>query len=277
MTTERWIVFRAIASGATAIVLLAAAFFKLQPLLSDLFHFHIFELVDTGIVALVIAEVGAALLLLSSPHRRQSWLVGLLLFVSFFVAATVAAIQGHRSCGCLGELSVVPWAMATLDAVIVLATSIALWSLPRSDWSMPPTLRTSHCLAMAALFPIASGLLFLSVSKMQSTGLLAAPALVAVEHNVKVVSRNPKSDFGVVSVLFCNPRSRPIRVAGVKVGCDTRVVSQLPFTLAPGASASLEVATRIPVDVPRATLELLLYTSGTSRLEQPLKFSVAGR
>ena len=277
MTTGRWSVFRGICSGATAIVLLAAAFLKLQPLLSDLFRFDIFELVDAGIVVLVIAEVGAALLLLSSPHRRQSWLLALLLFLGFFVAATSAAVQGHRSCGCLGELSVVPWAMATLDAVFVLLTSIALWSLRRSDWIATPTLRRSRCCAIAILFPVVGGLLFLTMSRLQSTGILAGPALVAVEHDVQVISSNAQSNFGVVSVLFCNSLSRPVRVVGAKVGCDTRVVSQLPLTLAPGASASLKVATRIPADVPRATLALLLYTSGTSRLEQPLKFSVAGR
>lgn len=277
MSRRPWHLIRAILSGATALVLLAAAVFKLLPLLNDLVRFDIFEITDALIVALVVAEVGAALLLLASPHQWQSWLVALLMFLGFLVAATAIAVQGRRSCGCLGELSVTPWVIATLDAVVVVAASFVLWTVRRSGSNATSSLRAAHCCAVAILFPVVGGLLFLGISTLQSTGHLAGPVLVAVKHDVKANSSTNTSNVSVVPVSFSNATSRSIRVVGAKLGCDTRLLSQLPLTLAPGTTASLEVVTRIPEDVPRATLELTLYTSGTSRLEQSLKFSVSCR
>jgi len=71
------------------------------------------------LLALVWAEVGLGCWALSGLHRRATrrWLIGC--FCAFGSAALALALEGAHSCGCLGMISVSPWAMFVMDLAIV--------------------------------------------------------------------------------------------------------------------------------------------------------------
>jgi hypothetical protein len=71
------------------------------------------------LIAVVQAELGAGLWLLSGIWPQWSWRAAAALFVPFAVFSLFRALAGFESCGCFGSVRVNPWITFTFDMAIL--------------------------------------------------------------------------------------------------------------------------------------------------------------
>lgn len=257
------------------VILVFAGTTKLRPLTSDVFFFGLLPATAVLTVGLVCLEAAVAFMLLRTRDSRAAWLSATVLFTCFAIVAIGTAIDGQRSCGCFGTIAVGSWLMGIVDSLVALSSYAAFVSCPtRYSNHGVQNFSLRHIGVMAAGFPIVVVTLLLSLTQLQLYGVLPSSPLVARYSPVPVVLAAGEKRIGLVTVEIANARPHQVQVAGTKAGCDTQLLSQLPLTLAPGECTTLAVSTRLPETAGHSTLSLVLYTAGTSRLEQLMEFNV---
>jgi hypothetical protein len=94
-------------------------------------------------LALVQFELAMGLWLLSGLRPRASWAAALGCFGLFAAVSFYKALTGETDCGCLGQIAINPWYMASFD-VLVLGALLYFWPDSKSGDARPQSSRTNR-------------------------------------------------------------------------------------------------------------------------------------
>jgi hypothetical protein len=137
-------------------------------------------------IALAIAEIAFGCWLFVSMFPRATRCAALFCFLCLLGISLAKAVNGERSCGCFGPLSVSPWVTAGLDALVLAALA----------WAKPETKANATGRPWAA-FALLSGA---SIAFTVALIFLASPAQLNangnVEGNAATVALRPEEWIG---------------------------------------------------------------------------------
>lgn len=106
-------------------------------------------------------------------------------------------------------------------------------------------------------------------------GVFPAPSLVSTSQVVTAIPLRTSKKSGVIQLPLANPTAHDVSVVGMRVGCDSKLMSQLPLRIASGAVARLELATVLPDYAGESKMVSILYVAGGPELEQRIVVRVA--
>lgn len=106
-------------------------------------------------------------------------------------------------------------------------------------------------------------------------GMFPGPGLVSTSQPVEAIRLDSVRKSGVIQMPLANPTARDISVVGVRVGCDSQLLSQLPVRIRSGAAVTLEMATALPDYAGESKMVSTFYVVGGPVLEQRVVVRVA--
>lgn len=110
---------------ALGLFLLTAAVLKFQDYSLDSVGRSAFLSSARLYVAVLVAEAGLGLWLLTGRAARALWLTAFLFFLGLAFVSLHLALTGHPSCGCFGKWMVSPWYSFGLDLLAVAALTLS--------------------------------------------------------------------------------------------------------------------------------------------------------
>ncbi len=197
----------------------------------------------------ILFEIGLGIWLLSGQQPLGSWLAVLLTFSAF---AAISFYQGWIGQASLRlpwqEITVNPWIMFGIDLTGVAALLICRPNL-RGLWEERMPIARSvgsvvgvYLLLMGILVGVAYlgfGSIDSALASLRGERLSIFPSLIDMGEGVPGEMRN-------ASVELTNRTDHPIRIIGGTSDCSCTVLGDLPVTIPPGESRSINVAMHLP-------------------------------
>lgn len=229
-----------------AVLLLAAALLKITGLAIDSTGSARDQLIGPEI--LVGLELLLAAWLWSGIYPLLAWLTTCITFAGFAAASFYLGWIGQASCGCLGAaLSINPWFTFAFD---ILLLALLLASRPTAI-SPTPLVGTAAPVAIglagvAALWVVLAGLAFaLYGSPEAALAAIRGERLSILPSAVDVGSGIP-GEFLAGTMELANRTDKPIRVIGGTSDCSCIATDDLPLTVAPRQTHTINVKMRLP-------------------------------
>jgi hypothetical protein len=194
-------------------------------------------------MAAIELEIILGLWLLSGRAPRAAWAAALAAFTILAGVSLHLALTGQPSCSCFGRVTVHPWVTFAVDLCALAA--LALWRPARSADSAPAAgapaglLRTG---AGAAAFLAVVGCAFLLAVDQPASALARLRGeSITIEPAVSSVGEGRAGDERVFAVKITNHTDRPIRLVGGTTRCACIATQDLPVTLEPRVTQSVNV------------------------------------
>ena len=255
-------------------LLVFAAAAKLQLQVNDALYFGEFNVVAVG-VALV--EFTIAALLLLEGTTCFAWQSASGLFSLFAAINANSILVGQKSCGCLGDISLqLKWMLAgdlIIAAASVMAAVACYLNKNRATTAFSKVFKKSAKLSIVMVLS-AMGLCALRYSA-ERLRLSSGPSLVSTSQPVKTISFDSVKKSGVIVIPLANPTAREISIVGVHVGCDSKLLSQLPVRIRSGGAVTVKLATALPDYAGESKMVSTFYVVGGAVLEQRVVVRVA--
>jgi hypothetical protein len=193
-------------------------------------------------VAAVEIETLLGLWLLSGRLPRLAWGCALGFFGLLAGVSLLLALDGQRSCGCLGRVEASPWLAFAFDLGAVV--SLLIWR-PARELETRPVVWLGGLLktvagTVAFLTLIGGAFLLLCDNPNEALARLRGEA-ITVEPAVSQVGQAVAGEQRTFAVRLTNIQQRPVRIVGGSADCFCIATDDLPFTLRPGQSRSIQV------------------------------------
>jgi hypothetical protein len=265
-------------SRSLAILLLAAAFFKMNGLGFE-------TVASRGIfsgpefqIALVEVEIILGIWLLWGKNPVGAWLVSLVLFSAFAAASFYQGWIGEASCGCFGRVSVNPWITFGLDLVVLAALVVGR-----------PPLKTEGRIAISkAIVPMAwlfggvlaflallVGVTYLFFGSTDAALAYFRGERLSIRPRLVDVGEGSAGEYRTETLDLVNRTDQPIRVVGGTSDCSCIVTNDLPITIAPGRTHTISVTIHLPQTEGIFTRKAVLITDHDRT--RTIRFLLTGR
>lgn len=193
-------------------------------------------------LASIEAEIILGAWLLSGFAAGAAWALSFGFFGILAGASLYLALNQQESCGCFGRVVVSPWLSLTPDLVIIAA--IGVWR-PRRQ-AIPPLSAWFRgawqtILGASVLLAVLGGSFWLAVDQPADFLARLRGENVTIVPELCQLGEGKPGEERVYQVRLTNHSDRPVRVVGGTRSCACSVLHNLPITLAPGATGSLEV------------------------------------
>jgi hypothetical protein len=242
--------YRAI-SILLGVLLLAAALLKVNGLATDpVGRIGVFGSAEFQ-VAVIEFELFLAAWLLTGLAPMGSWLVAFATFSGFAAVSAYQGWIGQSSCGCFGRLSVSPWYALSIDIIILAGLLIArpdfrpLRTNPLASLRLAALPAAVFTTLLVLIVTIGVGVANLGFGSTGSAIAYFRGERVSVSPRVVDVGRTPRGESRRTSITLSNWTERPVRFFGGTADCSCTVLHDLPITIPPGESRTVEVEVKL--------------------------------
>jgi hypothetical protein len=214
-------------------------------------------------VAGIEMEILVGLWLLSGVAIRAAWVVAVGLFVTLAGMSLSLALDGQQSCGCFGQLRVSPWWSFALGVTAI--TALLIWR-PRLVSKPQPAPATWYrsvattALGAAAFLALIGGV-FVVASEDPAQALAQwRGELIGVRPAVSQVGNGVAGEERSFTIQLTNNGNQKIQVIGGTTTCSCLTTKDLPITISPGESKSIDVNMTFRGTPGRFQHQFILYT-----------------
>jgi len=243
------------------LLLLGAAAFKAYSLWNDTAQpVGIFSSLRIQIAVIQI-EALLGLWLLSGLNSQVARWVALGWFLCLGAASLYLGIEGESSCGCFGRLKVNPWLTVALDLTAVGA--LFLWR-PGSGGEASAIRFMNKSTGIVAgaigfLFLLIVGFVLIVDDPWSALARLRGE-FITVDPSVSEVGQGSPGEERAFAVNLVNHTDHPVRCIGGTTSCACIATDDLPFTLAPKESHSIQVRIKFRGGSGRFQEQFIVYT-----------------
>jgi len=191
----------------------------------------------------VIWEVLLGVWLLSRKSPFLSWLAAVVTFAGFAVVSGYLGVIGQASCGCFGVIHASPWAAFAVDLTALCALALG----------RPPLAKTAEVVravkwagGLAGVFAVLAvggvltfGSLDAAVARLRGQPLTVSPTTIDF-------GNGKPGELLSAPLTVRNFSSEPVRLIGGTSDCSCITTTDMPVTVPPGASATIEVKFKVP-------------------------------
>jgi hypothetical protein len=255
-------------------LLLVAAGLKVHSLALDPLSHGPFLGSPRLLIAAIEVESVLGLWLLSGWSVRAAWMSALGFFTVLAAASLYLALTGQRSCGCLGQVEASPWLMFGLDAGAVAALALCR---PAHTAAIAPGLWGGQALKIVAgaavLLALGSGVFLLGFPGPTEALAWLRGEAITVEPAVCDVGTGRAGERQTFRVHLTNRTDRPVRLVGGTTSCRCMATNDLPQSLAPGETGTIEVAIQFVGSPGRFRQHFVLFTDDERQPKVVARFS----
>jgi hypothetical protein len=202
-------------------------------------------------VAALTVELILGAWLLSGRYQRDAWLAALVLFTTFSGISLYLTAAGQRSCpSCFGAIRVNPAVTLTLDLAIVV---VLAGCRPVRGERIP---RRAMLGTAAVVACVLGGALLLD----QSILAHLRGEFISVDPAVSDVGDGEAGDEQSFAVRLTNHANKAVQIKGGKKNCGCVPTDDLPVTLGPSESRSINVRMSFGGSPGRFMRRVILYT-----------------
>ncbi len=250
-----------------ATILVVAAVLKILNVQDSFAHPGYGSFSGTNSVVVAIVELILAIWLLTRFLPSVSWGICGLLFGLYCLVSLEKAIAGESNCGCLGRISVNPWAMCVLDSLIAI---LIVRFFPNAE-----KLRLSQpTLVGAAAATIIAFLVLLMIQSNDTVARLFLHADVVISPQVVNIGAGESGNVVEKNLRITNIGIGPVTIYGARNTRTDNLISDLPMTLDPGRSESIRIICAFVGTKGGFGRRLFLYTT-SEKTPQPY-FTIVG-
>jgi hypothetical protein len=242
------------------VFLLVTAGLKIHGLYTDPYSQESVLLTPRLLVAVIEVEILLGLWLLSGLAMRAAWLAALAFFAAGAAANVYLAVEGQRSCGCFGKLTVSPWWTLGLDAAVVMLLIIIRPAVGISTAPASLSLGVKTALSTGLVVALIGGGFVLLAEDPARTLAQLRGEVVAVSPAVTEVGEGTAGEQREFTIRLTNYTARPVRVLGGTTTCSCIATQDLPVEIAPNQSQELKVRIRFVGSPGRFQHRFALYT-----------------
>jgi hypothetical protein len=222
--------------------LLAAAGLKAYGLTLDPVDPDSFFASPRLLLATVEIEVLLGLWLLSGWALRASWVAALGFFGILTCVSLYSALIGQESCGCFGRVPVNPWFTFVLDGA---SCATLGYFRPSGKSDLAGFVWRSGALKIHAgtgglLVLVGSVFLAAFDSPMETLARLRGES-ITIAPVVTQLGEGKRGDTQTFSVRLTNHSNKQVHIVGGTTRCACTATEDLPITLEPGESQSIDV------------------------------------
>jgi hypothetical protein len=195
----------------------------------------------------VLWELGLGIWLLSGLYRGPVSLITLLTFLGFASISGMLGLQGVASCGCFGTISASPWIVFTIDLAAIGLLLLFRPTLHHADFRsflVPASKLAGIACLLLGMLAVGSILAFGSVSA--GLAKLRGDSL-----DVKRYLDFGESESGETRetrTAITNYSDQPIRLIGGTSDCSCITTNDMPLTIEPGATNSIQIKFKVPAN-----------------------------
>jgi hypothetical protein len=228
-------------SRVVGTVLLAAALLKAWSLFTNPPRAHGLFTQPWFLLTVAQFELFLCLWLWSGLYAAWSWRIALSTFFCFFAVSLYQALAGERACACFGPLTVAPWVMVGVDAVIVVLLALA---------DVPTGAAQDRCVGASTLDVPYKGrdrrrfAAFATIWLVLAIGGFAGYALMPAATDLLIVSTSTlelgtveQGSYHEATFTVRNPRSEPVTLAQIHSTCSCLSFGIDPPTVAPSGES----------------------------------------
>ncbi|MFT3879401.1 MAG: DUF1573 domain-containing protein [Gemmatales bacterium] len=215
-------------------------------------------------------EVILGLWLLSGFASNIAWFTTLAFFILLAGFSFTLASQGQSSCGCFGKVEVNPWYTFALDVgivIVMLVTSFAsrAASAPGvSSQNLRPLFQIA-LLTTVFLGAIALGFTLFTPDPMGTLARLRGETL-AVHPPITQLGEGTAGEQRTFQIALRNYSDKPIKVVGGTTTCSCIATQDLPITIPPGSSETINVKIKFSGSAGKFAHRFMLYTDADKPL-----------
>jgi hypothetical protein len=256
------------------LLLLVAAGLKTHGLLRNPFGDGSFLTSAHVQVATIEIEVLLGLWLLTGRSHRWAWAAALVLFGVLAGVSLSLALAGQPACSCFGQLPVSPWVSFGIDVIAVAA--LLLWRPPRGQNIENPVWAQEWSkigIGVCLLLVLVGGVLLFGFANPAEALAWIRNEAITVDPPIRQVGKGKPGEEQTFDVTLTNRTKRPIRLVGGTTTCACVATSDLPLTIEPGGTQTIEVAVRFVGSPGRFQRLFVLLTDNAKEPEVFARFS----
>jgi hypothetical protein len=250
-----------ILSFALGIFLLTTAGLKAYGLTMDPLAQDSFLASPRLLIATIEIETVLGIWLLVGWWPRTAWGFTLSFFALLAALSLYLALDGQRSCGCFGQMTVNPWLTFVLDVAVLAALMFCrpvVTAATISRYRMKGLLKIGA--GSATFLAIISGVfLFVFQNPLEALARLRGESVTVVP-SVANLGDGIRREMKEFPVELTNRSGKPIRILGGTTTCSCITTTDLPLTLKPGESRSIIVGFKFQGSVGSFRHHFVLYT-----------------
>jgi hypothetical protein len=243
LSLSRWARASLIVHSTLGLLLITAALLKIHGLwFGTSLAGGLFASPRLQVATIEIEIIVGGLLLLSGRARRLAWGAALAWFAILALASLYMGLDGQADCGCLGAAAKVnPWWIFAVDIVAITAL---LFCRPRAtspraiSGRLPAVLRVAA--GAAAFVVLITGGFLLSTDDPESALARLRGDSVSIIPALSEMGQGVRGERRSFTVVVRNNTRNLVRVVGGTSNCNCITTRDLPFTLGPNESCTIQ-------------------------------------